>query len=72
MSRTYKDSKFGKGDGHIRVRGQRAALDEQHLRKISRALIELARLQLEAEAQTEGPAPKEPKSSDDRQHRRAS
>ena len=64
--------KYGKGDGPIRVRGQRAALDEQHLRKISRALIELARLQLDAEAQTEGPAPKKPKANDDQQHRRAS
>jgi hypothetical protein len=46
MSRTYHQ-----GERHIRVRGVRR--DATDLRKLARALIELAQAQTEAEAQAE-------------------
>jgi len=52
MSRTRKDSpKGGHRDRHISVRGVRR--DSPDLRKISRALIQLAMAQAEAEAEAD-------------------
>jgi len=56
MSRTYKDSK-GKGSSknrNLRVRAVRR--DPPDLHKLSRALIELARAQAEAEAENQARA----------------